>query len=153
MLRLTNTYGPRMRIKDARQTFIGIWMRSLLEGRPFEVWEGHQRRDFTYIDDCVERSCRRPSVPKPWAASSIWGKRSCYATELADSPVEANAGGTYTLRDFPADRKAIDIGDYFADDALIRKILQASRSSASSGTAAVAGVLSKTIETLPMSRE
>ena len=24
VLRLTNTYGPRMRIKDARQTFLGI---------------------------------------------------------------------------------------------------------------------------------
>ena len=26
-LRLTNTYGPRMRIKDARQTFLGIWVK------------------------------------------------------------------------------------------------------------------------------
>ena len=25
-LRLTNTYGPRMRIIDARQTFLGIWV-------------------------------------------------------------------------------------------------------------------------------
>ncbi|MEC7542860.1 MAG: GDP-mannose 4,6-dehydratase, partial [Verrucomicrobiota bacterium] len=28
VLRLTNTYGPRMRIKDARQTFLGIWIRN-----------------------------------------------------------------------------------------------------------------------------
>jgi UDP-glucose 4-epimerase len=33
-LRLTNTYGPRMRIKDARQTFVGVWIRRLLEGAP-----------------------------------------------------------------------------------------------------------------------
>ena len=26
-LRLTNTYGPGMRVKDARQTFLGIWIR------------------------------------------------------------------------------------------------------------------------------
>ncbi len=32
-LRLTNTYGPGMRVKDARQTFLGIWIRLLLEGR------------------------------------------------------------------------------------------------------------------------
>ncbi len=31
-LRLTNTYGPRMRVKDARQTFLGAWVRLLLEG-------------------------------------------------------------------------------------------------------------------------
>ena len=44
-LRLTNTIGPRMRIKDARQTFMGIWIRLLLEGKPFSVWGGEQRRD------------------------------------------------------------------------------------------------------------
>src|SRR5919201_5959639 len=48
-LRLTNTIGPRMRVKDARQTFLGIWIRLLLEGKPFEVWEGRQMRDFTYV--------------------------------------------------------------------------------------------------------
>src|SRR5487761_1187626 len=36
VLRLTNTYGPRMRIKDARQTFLGAWLRAVLEERPFE---------------------------------------------------------------------------------------------------------------------
>src|SRR6185436_8176794 len=53
-LRLTNTIGPRMRIKDARQTFVGVWVRRLLEGEPFEVWGGAQLRDFTYVDDAVE---------------------------------------------------------------------------------------------------
>ena len=37
-LRLTNTIGPRMRVKDARQTFVGVWVRRLVEGEPFEVW-------------------------------------------------------------------------------------------------------------------
>src|SRR6185295_15038042 len=50
-LRLTNTIGPRMRIKDARQTFVGVWIRRILEGEPFEVWGGEQLRDFTYVDD------------------------------------------------------------------------------------------------------
>jgi len=63
-LRLTNTYGPRMRVKDARQTFLGVWMRALVEDRPFEVWEGQQLRDFTYVDDAIDAlllaaACRR----------------------------------------------------------------------------------------------
>ena len=53
-LRLTNTYGPRMRVKDARQTFLGIWIRLLVEGKPFDVWDGEQLRDFTYVDDAVD---------------------------------------------------------------------------------------------------
>ena len=47
VLRLTNTYGPRMRIKDARQTFLGIWIRNLLQGKPIQVFgDGKQRRDY-----------------------------------------------------------------------------------------------------------
>jgi len=39
-LRLTNTYGPRMRVKDARQTFVGLWIKQAIEGENIEVWEG-----------------------------------------------------------------------------------------------------------------
>jgi nucleoside-diphosphate-sugar epimerase len=53
-LRLTNVYGPGMRIKDARQTFLGIWLRRVIEGEPFEVWGGEQRRDLLYVDDAAE---------------------------------------------------------------------------------------------------
>jgi UDP-glucose 4-epimerase len=54
-LRLTNTYGPRMRVKDARQTFLGIWMRRLIENETVEVWgDGSQLRDFNYVDDVVD---------------------------------------------------------------------------------------------------
>ena len=52
-LRLTNCYGPRLRIRDARQTFLGIWIRRVLEGEPFEVWGGEQLRDLAYAEDVV----------------------------------------------------------------------------------------------------
>jgi UDP-glucose 4-epimerase len=32
-LRLTNTYDPRMRIKDARQTFLDVWIKAVLEDK------------------------------------------------------------------------------------------------------------------------
>ena len=55
VLRLTNTYGPRMRIKDARQTFLGIWIRNLLEGKPIQVYgDGKQRRDYNFVDDVID---------------------------------------------------------------------------------------------------
>src|SRR5574340_1202627 len=54
-LRLTNTYGPRMRVKDARQTFLGIWLRRLIDGEAIEIWgDGTQIRDFNYVDDVVD---------------------------------------------------------------------------------------------------
>ncbi len=120
-LRLTNTYGPRMRIKDARQTFVGIWLRAVMEGRPFEVWGGEQLRDFTYVDDAVDAFLLAAVTP---AASgrifNIGGESVISLRQLADALVEVNGGGRYEIREFPAERKRIDIGDYYAADGLFR---------------------------------
>src|ERR687886_513183 len=54
-LRLSNTYGPRMRVKDARQTFLGIWIKQLIDDEPIQVFgDGMQIRDFNYVDDAVD---------------------------------------------------------------------------------------------------
>src|SRR5437762_1691510 len=54
-LRLTNTYGPGMRVKDARQTFLGVWIRQLLEKKPIQIFgNGEQRRDFNFVSDAIE---------------------------------------------------------------------------------------------------
>lgn len=115
-LRLTNTYGPRMRIKDARQTFLGIWIRLLLEGQPFEVWGGQQLRDFNYVDDCVNALLMAAEREETNGQIYNLGDRNPVSLqELADLLIELNGGGTYTVRVFPEDRKKIDIGDYYSD--------------------------------------
>jgi UDP-glucose 4-epimerase len=72
-LRLTNVYGPGMRIKDARQTFLGIWLRRVIEGEPFEVWGGEQRRDLLYVDDAADDTSlsRARSTPLSPAFSTV----------------------------------------------------------------------------------
>ncbi len=123
-LRLTNTYGPRMRIKDARQTFVGVWIRRLLEGESIEVWGGEQRRDFTYVDDCVEALLLAAVCPQARGhVFNLGGTEVVSLAELAALMVELNGGGTLLQQEFPADRKRIDIGDYYADDSLIRSTL------------------------------
>lgn len=116
VLRLTNTYGPRMRIKDARQTFLGLWIRLVLEGKPFEIWGGDQLRDFTYVDDAVDALILCAGSEK--SAGQIYNLGGCETVtlrELAELLVEVNGGGYSCVRDFPSDRKPIDIGDYYAD--------------------------------------
>jgi len=123
-IRLTNTYGPRMRVKDARQTFLGIWVKLLLEGKPFEVWGGAQLRDFTFIDDAVEAFLL--VAAKEESNGKIFNLGGCEVISLRDLAkllVVTNAGGTFKECEFPADRKRIDIGDYYADDRLIRSEL------------------------------
>lgn len=123
-LRLTNTYGPRMRVRDARQTFLGIWIRRLVQGEPFEVWGGEQLRDFTYVDDAVDAfllsALDRQADGRTF---NVGGAPPVSLKELADLLVEVNGGGSYELREFPNDRKRIDIGDYYTNDQAIRSTL------------------------------
>jgi len=123
-LRLTNTYGPRMRVKDARQTFLGVWVRRLVEGQPFEVWGGAQLRDFTYVDDAVDALLlAAASSATDGQVYNVGGDCVVSLRELAEMLVAAQGGGTFTVRDYPADRKRIDIGDYYADDRALRAVL------------------------------
>jgi len=123
-LRLTNTIGPRMRVRDARQTFVGVWIRRLVEGEPFEVWGGEQWRDFTYVDDAVDAFLL--AAARPEAVGEIFnlgGPPRVTLARLAELLVELNGGGSFVVRAFPADRRKIDIGDYYADDRRIRRRL------------------------------
>ncbi len=123
-LRLTNTYGPRMRIKDARQTFLGVWIRSLVEGQRFEVWGGEQLRDFTYVDDAVEALLVAAARDEAnGRVFNLGGFRVLSLKELAALVVKVNGAGEYAIRAFPADRKQIDVGDYYADFSSIKESL------------------------------
>jgi UDP-glucose 4-epimerase len=123
-LRLTNTIGPGMRIKDARQTFLGVWIRDLLQGKPFEVWGGSQRRDFTFVDDAVEAFLLAAIEPKvEGQVFNLGGPPPITLQGMAELLIELNNGGQFRVREFPRDRRAIDIGDYFADDRLIARKL------------------------------
>jgi UDP-glucose 4-epimerase len=113
-LRLTNTYGPRMRIKDARQSFLGVWIRSVVQGEPFEVWGGDQLRDFTYVDDAVD-ALLRAAVVGSHSVYNLGGNQVLSLKQLAELLVSVNGRGSYSVVEFPPERKPIDIGDYYAD--------------------------------------
>ena len=120
-LRLTNTYGPRMRVKDARQTFVGVWIRLLLEGKELPVWGGGQLRDFCYVDDAVEALLLCAADGRASGRIyNIGGAEVLSLKDLAELLVEVNGAGSYRLCEYPADRKPIDIGDYYTDFSLIR---------------------------------
>ncbi len=122
-LRLTNTYGPRLRIKDARQGFVGLWVRRLLLGEPIEIWGGEQRRDLAYVEDVAEAFLLAAIVPEARGhAFNIGGAPSLSLGELAQLMVKANGGGSAIVTPFPADRQRIDIGDYEADDRAFRAV-------------------------------
>lgn len=124
-LRLTNTYGPHMRIKDARQTFVGWWIRQLLEGQTLSIFgDGLQVRDFTHVDDVVEALLL---VAANDAAEgqiyNLGGDEPINLLNLARLMIEVNGSGAYDMVAFPDDRRRIDIGDFYGDYRKIRSKL------------------------------
>jgi UDP-glucose 4-epimerase len=124
-LRLTNTYGPRMRVRDARQTFLGIWLRLALQGGEILVYgDGSQTRDLTYVDDAVGAfllSAARDETNG--RAYNLGGKGHVSLLELAEIVTTLAGAGTVRTVPFPDDRKNIDIGDFYADFSAIERDL------------------------------
>jgi UDP-glucose 4-epimerase len=129
-LRLTNTYGPGMRVKDARQTFLGPWVRQLIEGTPIQVFgDGLQVRDFNYVDDCVQAFLL--SGYSDVANGKVYNLGSSEVISLKDlAAMLVSLGQPASLYDryyevvpFPSERKIIDIGSYYSDFSLITREL------------------------------
>jgi len=125
VLRLTNTYGPRMRVKDARQTFLGVWIRRLVEGQPIDVYgDGRQMRDFNYVDDVVDALLTAATREEAnGRIFNLGAEDPINLRQLAEVLIEINGGGEYRVVPFPSDRKVIDIGDYYGDYRMIRGTL------------------------------
>ena len=122
-LRLTNTYGPRMRVRDARQTFLGIWLRLALQGGEILVYgDGAQTRDLTYVDDAVAAfllaAAREETNGRVY---NLGGEGHVSLLELAEIVTSLAGSGSVRLIPFPEDRKSIDIGDFYADYSAIER--------------------------------
>lgn len=116
-LRMTNVYGPRMRVKDARKTFIGEWFRLLIEGKELQVFgNGQQMRDLNYIDDVILALLLIAAHPQSEGKIyNLGGDEPISLLNLAKLMIEINGKGSYHLKPFPSSRKRIDIGSYYAD--------------------------------------
>ena len=124
-LRLTNTYGPGMRVKDARQTFLGIWVKQLLTNEPIKVFgDGLQLRDFNYVDDAVDAfllaATRDEAIGQ---VMNLGSSEVINLKDLAEKIVSIHGQGSWDLIPFPPERKAIDIGDYFSDYGMAKQVL------------------------------
>jgi UDP-glucose 4-epimerase len=124
VLRLTNTYGPAMRVRDDRQTFLGTWLRAVIRDEEFVVFgDGEQRRDLNYVDDAVRAFLLAGSSDEADdEVFNLGDERHVSLRELAELLV-STGGGSFRFEPFPDDRRRIDIGDYYGDFRKIRSRL------------------------------
>jgi UDP-glucose 4-epimerase len=126
VLRLTNTYGPRMLVKNNRQTAIGWLIRQAMDGEEISIFgDGAQLRDFTYVDDVVEAFLLAGmSDAANGQVFNVGASEPISLRELAELLIDVAGTGSYRLLPFPPERKIIDIGSIYVDDRKIRRVLK-----------------------------
>ena len=117
VLRLTNTFGQKMRIKDSKQTFLGIWLRNVLENKPICIYgDGSQLRDLNYIDDVVNALLMVAIYSKSnGKVYNLGSKEIISLNDLAEKLIQANGFGVIEKKQFPKKLKKIDIGNYYSN--------------------------------------
>jgi UDP-glucose 4-epimerase len=121
-LRLTNVYGPRQLLKHNRQGFIAWFIRLAIENGTIEIFgDGSQLRDFVFVDDAVDAFLRAgASDACNGEAFNVGGDGPVSHRDLTALLVSIAGAGRVEYADWPADKKAIDIGSFYADSAKFR---------------------------------
>lgn len=116
-LRLTNVYGPRQLVEHNRQGFIGWFIRTAVEGGEIQIYgDGSQLRDFVYVDDAADAFLRAgASDACDGEVFNVGGRAPISHRELVALLLEVAGTGTVRLVEWPAEKKAIDIGSFYAD--------------------------------------
>ena len=124
-LRLTNVYGPRQLVKHNRQGFIAWFVRLAIENREIQIYgDGTQLRDFVYVDDAADAFLRAgASDASNGQVLNVGGMAPISHRDLVELLVDVAGTGRYRFVEWPPEKKAIDIGDFYADSSRIRRIL------------------------------
>jgi len=116
-LRLTNVYGPRQLLKHNRQGFIGWFIRLAIENRTIEIYgDGTQQRDFVFVDDAADAFLRAgASDACNGEVFNVGGDEPISLRDLTALLLKIAGTGSVRYVEWPADKKAIDIGSFYAD--------------------------------------
>lgn len=124
-IRLTNTYGPRQLMKHSRQGFVYWFIRQAIDGEEIQIFgDGSQRRDFTYVDDVVDALLRVGAMEEAnGEIFNLGGERAYSLLEFVELLLKVCGDGLYKAVPFPAEKKVIDIGSFYADYTKIRETI------------------------------
>jgi len=124
-LRLTNVFGPRQLLKHNRQGFIGWFIRLALEDREIQIYgDGSQVRDLVYVDDAADAFLRAgASDAANGRVFNVGGLEPITHRGLVERLIAVAGSGRYRFVDWPSEKRAIDIGSFYADSSLIARTL------------------------------
>jgi UDP-glucose 4-epimerase len=123
-LRLTNVYGPRQLIRHDRQGFIGWFIRLAIEGGVIQIYgDGTQQRDFVYVDDAADAFLRAGAMDAcNGEVFNVGGGQPIPHAALASLILQIAGSGRVEYVEWPPEKKAIDIGDFYADSTKLQRV-------------------------------
>jgi UDP-glucose 4-epimerase len=116
VLRLTNTYGPRQKISNDRQSVAAVFLYHALQGNTINLYGGGtQLRDFNYVDDVVDAMLL--AIANPQCHGTVFNLGASRPHSLVEFAEMLGRWCEFEVRcvPFPEDNKLIDIGDYCGD--------------------------------------
>jgi UDP-glucose 4-epimerase len=121
-LRLTNVYGPRQLLKHNRQGFIGWFIRLAIENAPIQIFgDGSQLRDFVYVDDAADAFLRAGAADAcNGEVFNVGGDEPISHRDLTTMLIDVAGAGRVEYVEWPPEKKAIDIGSFYADSSRFR---------------------------------
>ncbi|MDA1183919.1 MAG: NAD-dependent epimerase/dehydratase family protein [Acidobacteria bacterium] len=119
-LRLTNVYGPRQLMKHNRQGFIAWFLRLALTNQEIQIFgDGTQLRDFVFVDDAANAFLRAGAHDSSnGKVFNVGGLEPISHSALVTQIVSIAGSGRYRHVEWPPEKKAIDIGDFYSDSTL-----------------------------------
>jgi UDP-glucose 4-epimerase len=104
-------------VKHNRQGFIGWFIRLAVEGRQIDIYgDGSQIRDFVYVDDVADAFLRAgASDGVNGEVFNVGGAEPITHRDLVRLLLDVAGSGSMRFVDWPPDKKAIDIGSFYAD--------------------------------------
>ena len=121
--RISNTYGPRAAIHSSEFTFNNYFVGLALQNKPITVYgDGAQMRNVLYVGDAVEGLLALGTHPAARGETFFVVSDEHYSVaDIARLTVEIMEQGTVCQVEWPAERKATDIGDAIISNAKIKQ--------------------------------
>jgi UDP-glucose 4-epimerase len=123
--RMYNVYGPRQALDNPYQGVLGIFLGNLLRGEPITIFgDGHQSRDFIYVDDIVDAWVSALANPETYGgAFNLGSGHRLSIRQLADQVLSAfdrthDDGTVVHAPGRPGEQRHVE-----ADITLARKVL------------------------------
>lgn len=140
-MRLTNSYGIRHQMKNGKYGILNWFMSLAMRGQMIKIFgTGEQLRDYLHIDDAIDAFARAGGFAAklgeggkdgrvqlageaiPYAVFNIGSGRGMKFADCAKEAAKAG-GGKVEFVPWPADRKAIETGDFIADGTAAKEVL------------------------------